>query len=232
MKLNEAQLYRAAALADAMELASLPGKENCPKHHFSDRFEKEMQALIGKVQRNEIKPYRISMGWQYYTKRGAAAILLWFLLACVTMPQVVIAGCQKLLDVVATVVTEYTEYQYHSHVPADATFTPLEFGYLPKDMQLVDEYVDENELYVLYRNDAQYFILKQQLVTEDSKLTFIVDSEDARVETKMLRGMRLDLVYKEDMIAYVWMYGQYHISGKGNLTIGELEKILNNLTMK
>lgn len=232
MKLNEAQLYRAAALADAMELASLPDIENCPKHHFSDRFEKEMQELIGKVQRNEIKPYRISMGWQYYTKRGAAAILLCFLLACVTMPEVVIAGCQKLLDVVETVVTEYTEYQYHSHVPGDATFTPLELRYLPEGMKQVDRYEDEAELYMLYRDGNDYFTLNQILITENNSFHYIADTENAHIETKILLGHDLNLIYNDDLIIYVWQYDKYHIAGRSNLSAEELEKILNNLTIK
>ena len=53
MKLDEGQLYRAAALADAMELALLPDTESCPKHEFSDEFERNMQELIGKIKRTK-----------------------------------------------------------------------------------------------------------------------------------------------------------------------------------
>ena len=70
MKLNDEQLCRAAALADAIELASLPDKESCPKHTFSPEFEAEMQKLFQKIANNEVKSYRVSMGLSYYTRRG------------------------------------------------------------------------------------------------------------------------------------------------------------------
>ncbi len=49
MKLDEAQLYRAAALADAMELAILPDTQSCPNHEFSEEFECKMKELIEKM---------------------------------------------------------------------------------------------------------------------------------------------------------------------------------------
>ncbi len=49
MKLDEAQLYRAAVLADAMELAMLPDTQSCPNHEFSEEFERKMEELIEKM---------------------------------------------------------------------------------------------------------------------------------------------------------------------------------------
>ena len=42
----------------------------------------------------------------------------------------------------------------------------------------------------------------------------------------------LDLIYKDDLIQYVWQYDKYHISGRSNLPIEEIEKILNNLKIR
>lgn len=229
MKLNDAQLQRAASLADAIELSFLPTQDNCPKHTFSAEFEAKMQHLIKRVRQSEIKPYRVFMGYAYYAKRSIAAVLIAFLLSCVTMPQAVIAGYHKLITVIENIVTEYTEYKYHSTVPGTAQFIPLEFGYLPEGMEQTRNNINEDRLNVMYKNEQCYFSLKQVMITEDMVYGNAVDTENAQVEKKTLRGEDLTLIFKEDTITYVWDYGMYHFWGISNLSLEEVEKILNNL---
>ena len=45
-------------------------------------------------------------------------------------------------------------------------------------------------------------------------------------------GTAYYLIYKDDLIQYVWQYDKYHISGRSNLPIEEIEKILNNLKIR
>lgn len=229
MKLNDAQLQRAASLADAIEMSFLSDQDNCPQHTFSEEFEAKMQHLIKRVRQSEIKPYRVFMGYAYYAKRSIAAVLIAFLLACVTVPEAVIAGYHKLIDVIENVVTEYTEYKYHSTVPGTAQFVPLEFGYLPEGLEQTRNNINEDRLNVMYKNEQYYFSLKQVLITEGMAYGNTVDTENAQVEKKTLRGEELILIFKEDTITYVWDYGIYHISGISNLSLEEVEKILNNL---
>lgn len=232
MKLTEEDLHRAAVLADAMELASLPDKNACPQHCFSQQFEQEMEALRGKVARGEIAPYAVRLGWPYYARRGVAAVLLCFLLTYLVAPEVVQAGCAKLMETVRYVVTEYTEYRYHSTVSEDTAFIPLEIGYLPEGMELAEKYEDESELHLLYRNGMQYFILDQRIITENDRFILGLDTENADIETKLFRGAELELIYKEDRISFIWLYDSYHIFGKCNLGQEELEKILESLVFK
>ncbi len=232
MKLDEAQLYRAAKLADAMELAMLPDEDTLPKHEFSEQFERDMELLIAKVKRNEIRPYKVFMGWQYYTKRGIAAILICFFLACATMPEAVIAGYHKLIEVIETIVMEVrTDYRYNSDVSADTEFKPVEFGYMPNGMKLVREYTDKNEYEVEYEKEGEYFTLLQRLITENSSLVFTIDSQEAEIGTKLIHGNRLELMKKGDKTNYLWQYNQYQISGRSNLSNEEIESILNNLNI-
>ena len=100
MKLNDAQLQRAASLADAIEMSFLLVQDNCPQHAFSADFEAKMQQLMNRVRQSDIKPYKVFMGYAYYAKRSIAAVLIAFLLACVTVPEAVIAGYHKLIDVI------------------------------------------------------------------------------------------------------------------------------------
>ena len=229
MKLNDAQLQRAASLADAIEMSFLPAQDNCPKHTFSAEFEAKMQHLTKRVRQSEIKPYRVFMGYAYYAKRSIAAVLIAVLLSCVTMPQAVIAGYHKLITVIENIVTEYTEYKYHSTVPGTAQFIPLEFGYLPEGMEQTRNNINEDRLNVMYKNEQCYFSLKQVMITEDMVYGNAVDTENAQVEKKTLRGEDLTLIFKEDTITYVWDYGMYHFWGISNLSLEEVEKILNNL---
>ena len=232
MKLNDTQLQRAAALADAIELSFLPDKEHCPKHNFSPQFEANMQTLIKQVREDTIKPYRVFMGYAYYAKRSIAAVLIAFLLACVTVPEAVIAGYHKLIDVIENVVTEYTEYKYRSYVPGTAQFIPLEFGYLPGGMEQTRNSINDDRMNVMYENEQQYFTLKQVLIAGNMSYGNAIDTEDAQVEKKMLHGEELTLVFKEDMVTYVWDYGFYHISGISNLSAEEVENILENLEIR
>ena len=232
MKLTEETLRRAAVLADAMELASLPDKETCPQHCFSRQFEQEMETLLGKVERGEIATYSVHLGWPYYARRGVAAVLICFLLTCLAAPEAVQAGCAKLMEAVRYVVTEYTEYRYHSTVSEDTAFVPLEIGYLPEGMELAEKYEDESELHLLYRNGMQYFILDQRIITENSHLTYRIDTENARVERKVLREYEIDFSHKDGEIIYIWTYNQYLIAGGCNLSEEELEKILDSVLIK
>ena len=232
MKLNDVQLQRAAALADTIEMTFLPDKAHCPKHTFSAEFEAKMQRLIKQVHNSEIKPYRVFLGYTYYAKRSIAAVLIAFLLACVTVPEAVVAGYHKLMDVIENVVTEYTEYKYHSTVPGEAQFVPLEFGYLPEGMEVVTERIDEDDLHMMYRNGREYFILDQILVTENNKMKYIIDTENAYVEKSILHENELTLSFKDDEIIYIWTYEKYLITGQCNITREELENILNGLTIR
>ncbi len=227
MKLDEAQLYRAAKLADAIELAMLLDEDSLPKHEFSEQFEHDMELLIAKVKRNEIRPYKVFMGWQYYTKRGIAAILICFFLACATMPEAVIAGYHKLIEVIETIVTEVrTDYRYKSDVSADVILKPVKLGKMLNGIYLQYEHMDKHKYKIVYEGGNKYFILIQRLVVENDQFFLVVDSQEAYSEIKLLKGMPLYLLYKEETITYTWQYNQYHISGKTNLEIEELEEIL------
>lgn len=232
MKLNDAQLQRAASLADAIEMSFLPDQDNCPQHTFSEEFEAKMQHLIKRVRQSEIKPYRVFMGYAYYAKRSIAAVLIAFLLACVTVPEAVIAGYHKLIDVIENVVTEYTEYKYRSYVPGTAQFIPLEFGYLPEGMEVTRNSIDEDGMNVMYKGSDCYFSLKQVLITEDTEYGLALDTENAKSEQEFLFDNVLKLIYKDDVITYVWNNDKYLIWGKCDLTKEELIKILTHILIR
>ena len=97
MKFSEKQLRQAAALAENYAMNHLPSER---PHDFSEQFEHNMDVLRYRLANGTIKTDRIRMGWQYYTRRGVAAVLLGAILTCVAMPEAVIAGYQKFIEVV------------------------------------------------------------------------------------------------------------------------------------
>ncbi|MBR2009618.1 MAG: DUF4367 domain-containing protein [Peptococcaceae bacterium] len=225
MKLTEEQLRRAAKLAQQKDLARLPEADTIL---VSPRMEQKMQTLITQVKRGEITPARASMGWRYYTRNGIAAVLIGFLLTCAAMPEVVIAGCQRLIQMVETVFEEYTQQEYTSNASAESTFVPVSFGYMPEGMVEVEREQAEDSLRIKLENSetAQIFVLRQELLTEEGTSTYIIDTEDAITETVVVLGESVEFIQKEEQLQFVWVHAAYRITGKTNLPQKETIRIL------
>lgn len=225
MKLTEEQLRRAAKLAQQKDLARLP---ECDTIVISSRLEQKMQNLIKQMQHGEIQPARAAMGWRYYTRNGIAAVLICFLLTCAAMPQAVIAGCQRLIQMVETVFEEYTQQEYTSNASADIQFVPVTFGYMPDRMIETKQEQIENSLRIVLENSetGQIFVLRQELLTEDTISTYIVDTEEAEKETLLILGETVEFIQKNGQIKFVWNHTAYRITGKTNLPMNEVTKIL------
>ena len=229
MKLNDDILSRAAILVRDNKMNSLLEYETYPAHEFSETFEQNMQGLIDKLGKGEIKPYKVSMGWQYYVRHGMVAVLICFLLTCVAAPQAVIAGYHKLVEIIETVVTEYTEYRYQVNETVDDTLQQVTFGYLPEGMEIVKERNPPSSYHVEYEIGDKYFALEQRLIVQENNLSYVVDTENAIVEKDNINGEEIIYIYKDGIYNYVWLHGNYHIKGDSNLAIGELTKILENI---
>ena len=228
-KISEKELRQAAIQAEAYLQAQLPAPESCTDHG-SAQLEQRLQQLLAQVQRGEIMPAPLRMGWQYYTRNSAAAVLLCFLLACITMPEAVMAGCQTVIQAVKSVLVEYTEFHYTSTAPADTKFVPLQFGYLPEGLDEIEREENEDSLRIVYADELgnRQFILRQELLTEDMNSTHIVDTEDTQVEIVVLQGEEVTFIYKEERIQFVWMHDSYMITGQTRLEEKEVIKILQS----
>jgi len=229
MQLNDDVLCRATALVRDKRMNNLSEYEEYPVHEFSEAFETEMQEIIDKLDKGEIKPYKVSMGWQYYARHGLVAVLVCILLTCFAAPQAVMAGYQKLVEIIETVVTEYTEYRYQVNDTVSNELQQVKFGYLPEGMEIVKERNTERSYHVEYENDDKYFALEQRLIEKENNLSYVVDTENAVVEKDQINGEEVIYVYKDGIYNYVWIHGNYHIKGDSNLAIGELTKILENV---
>ena len=240
-KISEKELRQAAIQAEAYLQAQLPAPETCT-NRGSAQLEQRLQQLLAQVQRGEIMPAPLHMGWQYYTRNSAAAVLLCSLLACITMPEAVMAGCQTVIQAVKSVLVEYTEFHYTSTAPADTKFVPLQFGYLPEGLDEIEREENETNFDCLYSNEKRedwknnkeklkYINIRQHLLTEDTVSTYIVDTENAKVKNVRIQGENVEFILKEGRIQYIWLHGAYQITGQSNLPEDEVIKVLEQTTL-
>jgi len=230
MRFTEEELRRAAVRVQERQLAMLPPKEACTDR-FSPAYAQKMEQLMSDMERGKVPQAVASMGWPYYMRRSVAAILLCFLLACVAMPDAVMAGYQKMLEAVQRVYEIYTEYLYHSQVASDTEFTPLRPIYLPEGMEETKREKGDNSIKLLYldKEQGRYFNMSQCFLVKRISTTSIIDSENTNPETVYLGTEEVKLFFKNDEIYFVWLHDSYKVTGETNLSKAELLQILQSM---
>ena len=226
MKFTEDELRAAAVEARRYMLSQLPDEDSC-QHCFSEQFEQDMEALRRKVRANQVAQKQAFLGWPYYTRRGIAAVLLCFVLACFTMPETVLAGYRYLIEVIETVWDEYTHFRYHSDASVDTEFQPLELQYLPEGMEEVRREQLDDGLRIICENEEKgyYFDIYQRVLTEVSKLDAIEDTKDIESKIVIVQDKEIRLNFKEGRIYFSCLYNSYYITGQTNLSEKDIIRI-------
>lgn len=230
MKVTDEQLRRAAILAREKELSQLPNIENCPSHTFSAEFEARIQNLLTQIEQGTLKAKPVRMGWQYYTKRGAAAIFICFLLTCAAMPDAVLAGYEKLVEMIENVFEDFTEYRFGTFNDYEDKFVPAILNYLPEGMQETKYRISYNGTIVSrYQDGNYYFSLEQTIITKKNDIMYILDTEDAMTEKLSLQNSEITIISKNGVYQYVVLHNSNILVGDTNLPYAELIKILENI---
>ena len=228
MQLNDDVLCRAAALVRDKRMNSLSEYEEYPVHEFSEAFETEMQEIMDKLGKGEITPYKVSMGWQYYARHGLVAVLVCILLTCFAAPQAVMAGYQKLIEVIETITEEYTLFQYTTTDTNEVgVFEPIKIV-LPDKFVLKREILSEESAHWTYEHEDNYFIIVQNLITSD-ETAVVMDSEDAVKELLFINSEEITLYLEEDICRFVWTAGKYQLHGHSNLDRNTVLAILESI---
>ena len=228
---QEQELQLAAAEAQNFLLTQQP-KDDGSQHHLTPQGQATFAAISRQLAQGELRPYPVHMGWQYYSKRGAAALLLGAALTTAVAPDTVQAACRKIVEAVEHVFVQYTEFQYTSHAAADTPFVPLVLQYMPDGLAEVEREQNDNSFHILYANEdlTRYFNINQELLTEDNGMVYGVDTEDAQQEYIWLQGEEIRFIYKKNRIHFIWLHHAYHISGQTNLSKEETLAILQQIT--
>ena len=230
--ITDEELREAAREVLEYELAVFDSYNHYPDHIFHGKFRLNMAALIHEVQRGAVKAAKYSMGVTFYAKRCIAAVLLVFTLSCIAMPETVLAGYHKLIEVIETVFEEYTEYRYRVNDDGgiEETFKPLKLGYLPEGMDEVwrEEHLTCFDVGYIDAN-KHYFNIYQKKINRKDGTVFIIDGEVTTSKRLQIDGMEIVLNYKKEEICYCFLYNRHTISGTTNLGEAELIKILKEI---
>lgn len=204
-----------------------------PEHQFSEEFLEKMMPLLQAARRGTVKAAEYFMGWQYYAKQGIAAVLICFLLACAAMPETVLAGYHKLIEVVETIYEEYTEFRYRVNEESnvDEEFKPIKLNYLPEGMEMVKEKETTSSYDIVFEDEGNYYLnIHQKKIIENNEITYLID--EGKIEKTIKIGNNIiTLVSKEEELYFVWLVEEYRITGQSNLSESELTRILEKIEL-
>ena len=231
--ITEEELREAAREVLEYELAIFDSYNDYPDHIFHGKFRLDMAALIHEVKRGAVEAAKYSMGFTFYAKQCIAAVLILFALSCIAMPETVLAGYHKLIEVIETVFEDYTEYRYRVNDDGgiEEKFKPLKLGYLPEGMEEQYKIAYNDSIEVSYRDNTNLYLdIYQKSVPIDSKSVYVIDSDGVKGEKIILEnGIEVDIFksieYNE--IRYVGKYAEYRITGMTNLSKNVLINILS-----
>ncbi len=231
---SEEELYAAAEEAQEYLLSLLPSEDSCPPHEFSRAFTAKVEGIYKQLRACTLPHKRAALGWPYYVRRTAAVLFLCFVLTCVAMPEAVMAGYQRLVEIVETIFEDYTEFRYRTEAVEETEFVPLRLGYLPEGMEEVERDETAISLDIIYQDkQKQYFEIDQKIIGKNDKTTYIIDLRkiSSDLDSEELENLKFvdKEKYGDGRIRVVWLYEQYRITVQSNLSEEEIVKIINHI---
>ena len=231
-KLTDREIEEACRLLSAYEVATIPPEDTYTDIRSAD-YTAYMEDLMAKSEAGVLRAPDVPMGWQYYTRKAVAAVLIAALLAGIAMPERVMAGYRWLVEVVEQFFEDRkTTYLYISNIDEGAEFEPMQFGYLPEGMEESYRKERADKIKVVYSRDSdgkyEYFEITQRTFVKTTSIyggnTDIFYTEVAIIDDKIVK-----MIFDEKKIRFFWMGDDYHIDGQTNLQKEEMIKILENI---
>lgn len=231
---SEEELYAAAEEAQEYLLSLLPPEDSCPPHEFSRAFTAKVEGIYKQLRACTLPHKRAALGWPYYARRTAAVLFLCLVLTCVAMPEAVMAGYQRLVEIVETIFEDYTEFRYRTEAVEKTEFVPLRLGYLPEGMEEVERDETTISLDVVYQGkQKEYVRIDQRIMKENDKTTYVVDTKKIPAGLDTARRENIKFIYQEkyeeEQNNVIWIYGEYRIVIQSNLPEEEIVKIINHI---
>lgn len=231
---SEEELYAAAEEAQEYLLSLLPSEDSCPPHEFSRAFTAKVEGIYKQLRACTLPHKRAALGWPYYVRRTAAVLFLCFVLTCVAMPEAVMAGYQRLVEIVETIFEDYTEFRYRPEAVEETEFVPLRLGYLPEGMEEVQRDKTAISLDVIYQDkQKQYFEIDQKIIDKNDKTTYVIDMEKVPAGLDPARRKNIKFIYQEkyeeEQNNVIWIYEEYRVVIQSNLPEEEIVKIINHI---
>ena len=231
-KFSDDDFDRIAVRALQMELDLFDRYLDEPEYTFHEEFTRKMDRLRSDVRQGMVRAAEYSMGVTFYLKRCIAAVLLIFTLACITMPETVLAAYHKIIEVVETVFDDYTEYRYRVNDDGgiEETFRPIKLNYLPEGMEEVRKRERWNSIDSLYMDAEEHYLnIYQKEIIKSNGSVYTFNDEDTNKESLRIDRGYIHLVYESDEIRFVGLCDGYKFVGTTNLSKQELIKILEQI---
>ncbi|MBQ5668720.1 MAG: hypothetical protein IIV42_05490, partial [Peptococcaceae bacterium] len=167
--ISDEEIAEACRLLMAYEVATIP-QESAYDDIRSETYIAYMDRLLAQAKAGTLIAPNVPMGWQYYTRKGLAAILIATLLAGIAMPERVMAGYRWLVEVIEEFLADRTKYIYTSNADEDIEFVPMQFGYMPEGMEEYYRKFYAQRIKISYKSENNiYFDITQRSINSDNK---------------------------------------------------------------
>lgn len=231
-KVSDEDIAEACRLLMAYEVATIP-QESAYDDIRSETYIAYMERLLAQAKAGTLIAPNVPMGWQYYTRKGLAAILIAALLAGIAMPERVMAGYRWLVEVIEEFLADRTKYIYTSNADEDIEFVPMQFGYMPEGMEMNIKTFKKDYYEVLFtmeKDEEKYFLeITQRLIDKELKRVYGSNVEIYYTELIMVCGDLVKLIQDGNKISFSYLVGNNHIKGQTDLSKEDLVKILENI---
>ncbi len=224
MQITDEMLFQHAAQAREIWLDTLPQKDDIPVFSCSRSFQRKMDRLLHKQSRSSQASRLL-----HNMKKFVAVLLITITIAFAAM-MTVEAFREKVIEVVVHIYHELTLFEYSSDKIA-ASLPEIQFGYLPEGLELVsDETSFDSVRHIHCENSSgEYIDLDIDGISKNTALSWVVDTEDAEVMTRILNGTEVTFISKKDRQIAVWTDQNISYVLQSNLAFSEIESILNYL---
>lgn len=227
--ISDEEIAEACRLLMAYEVATIP-QESAYDDIRSETYIAYMDRLLAQAKAGTLIAPNVPMGWQYYTRKGLAAILIAALLAGIAMPERVMAGYRWLVEAVEQFFKDRTEYRYTSNADEDIEFVPMQFGYLPEGMGIVTEIKTEKKHNILFADkNGCYFEITQRYIKSEWNILSGANTNVYYTDRIYLDKDEICLATKDGEISFDWVHEVYYLKGQTNLEKELVIEILKNM---
>jgi len=211
-------LYYAVPLAakELMDEMELPEKEP----EFSKEHDAKMQKLFRR-ERNKLLINKISV----YSKRVAIVLFITLVVAGLSLLSVE-AWRIKVLNFVMEIKQTHSEINLSEEKTGDTyNSDQVSFEYIPKGFKLENSDLKENRIYLLFKNDDQFF--EFIMIRADGQMG--IDTEQAQVKKININGNEAIYSTNNNINVLLWHDSNYVYSLEGNIIENELVNIAKNI---
>ena len=227
MIITDEMLFEHAAEARDIWLSVLSPKEDTPTIQCSKEFERKMSRLVN-AQKRSAKTSKFIHG----AKQVVAAVLVVAIISFGGL-MTVEAYREKVIDFIAHVCSEFTEFRFTSDSMSASEFElpEITFHYLPDGMSEVENRTTSaKRRYILYEDkDGRFFELTLQSISANEQHSILLDTEDSTFKYITINGNEGFCNTKGNDSIIVWVKGNILYDLCGNVDIKELMRIAEAL---